>query len=647
MYHFAYFLLLLAQIASIGGAGYALAQAWSGRTDGLRVVEKIHFPVTGAFALSSSILLYALSSRDYSLNYVAGYTDNALDFFYCLAAFWAGQPGSMLFWALSVAIMGSIFALTRGYGETPERSRLWFWIFFFGITGFFATLLVLWSNPFLMTEPAPADGSGLNPLLQNPGMIFHPPLLFLGYGGFTVPSCMALAQAVCGREGARPWYQSTRGLLVTAWCFLTAGILLGAWWAYMELGWGGYWAWDPVENASLIPWLIGTAALHTLILERGRGKLTRVNTLLISLTTISGFFATYLVRSGVVNSVHAYGQGPVGAPLLCFIAFLCAATLLIVCCSEKGRGELENPFSREGALCLTSLIFLVLGFIILTATMWPVFSRLWSSAPMGLDARFYNSVCLPLGTLILLLLVVCPALSWKFGVQNRTWLALSLAGGAAVAVLAWLGSYQRIHPLISQFAAGAIAAGCLAALVPGLAAGRTGFRAGSIGAHLGVALCAIGIAFSGPYNQKNDLVLAEGSRAKIDAYELTLKSIETGRAVDYEYLRAVLEVRDADGTLLATLKPEKRAYDKFQGMLFSEVDVAASFGKEVYASVSGLDGKSNMVVQVNIEPMVSWIWLGGVVLSLLPLLNLRRRRNGAATADASGEGADGSAAKAA
>ena len=627
MYYFAYTLLIFAFIASAGCALFGLTQAWNEKTEGLAVIEKLNFLVTLAFALASSILLYALATHDYRLNYVAGYTDNALDYFYCLAAFWAGQPGSMLFWALSVAVMGSLFALTRAYGESQEKTRLWFWIFFFTITGAFSAMLLLWGNPFLMTDPAPADGAGLNPLLQNPGMIFHPPLLFLGYGGFTVPACMALAQAVAGRGDSKPWYETTRVLLITAWCFLTSGILLGAWWAYMELGWGGYWAWDPVENASLIPWLISTATLHTIILERCRGKLTRLNIFLISLTTISGFFATYLVRSGVVNSVHAYGQGPVGVPLLSFVGFLCLITLIIVFASEKGRGELENPISKEGALCLTALIFIVLAFIILNATLWPVFSRLWSSSPVGLDAKFYNAVCLPPGTLLLLLLAVCPALSWKFGIQHKAWLAAAALGGLILAGTAYAFSYRHLHPLIAQFACGAIVLGVFASFIPRLAsAKKLGFKAGSLGAHLGLALCAVGIAFSGPYNQKHDLTLANGAAEKLASYEVTLKATETGRGTDYEYLRAVLEIRDEKGSVVATLKPEKRAYDKFTGMLFSEVDVAASFGEELYASVSGLDGQDNVIVQINIEPMVSWIWLGAFVISLMPLLNLFRRR---------------------
>lgn len=626
MYTLAYILLIVSLVASAFGAAFGLTQANQGSERAARLIEKGHYLVTGGFLVASLILLYALGTSDYRVEYVAGYTDNALGTFYKYAAFWAGQHGSMLFWALAVAIMGSIFAFTPAYRAVSPATRIWFWIFFFSVTAFFATLLALWSNPFMQLDPAPVDGRGLNPLLQNPGMILHPPLLFLGYGGFTVPSCMALAQAVTGRGSDRAWYDTTRVLFITAWCFLTAGIMLGAWWAYMELGWGGYWAWDPVENASLIPWLVGTAALHTLVVERARGKLTRVNTLLISLTTIAGFFATYLVRSGVIDSVHAFGLGPVGKPLLVFMCFALVVTLLVVVFSEKGRGELENPLSREGALLLTAWIFLVLGFIILTATMWPVISRIWSDAPLGLEADFYNRVCLPLASLLLLLLALCPWLSWRWGIQGGKGLALSVIGGLLVAGAAYYLNYEKIHPLVSQFAAGAIAVGSLIVGFRVFGA-RGAFRFGSIGTHLGVALCAIGIAFSGPYKATQDMVLEEGAVQALDKYQIRLKATTMDRALDYEYLRATLEVLDRDGNVVSVLNPEKRAYDKFQGMMFSEVDVAASFGKEVYASVSGLDSRGRTVVQVSIEPMVSWLWLGGAVMSILPLFNLARRRS--------------------
>ncbi len=626
MYTLAYIFLLTALLGSVTAAGWGLVHAWQEKPGCPVWLERVHIPVSAAFALASAILLRALAARDYSLDYVASYTDNALDIFYRITAFWAGQPGSFLFWALAVALMGSLFALSRAYGSLPARTRLWFWIFFFTVTAFFATLLTVWSNPFLMRLPAPADGRGLNPLLQNPGMIIHPPLLFLGYGGFTVPSCLALAQAAAGREDGPVWHRAARGPLITAWCLLTAGIGLGAWWAYMELGWGGYWAWDPVENASLIPWLAATAVLHTLSIERRSGKLARVNILLVTLTTISGFFATYLVRSGVVDSVHAFGQSPVGRPLLVFILLGLAAALAAALAAERGKDELASPLSREGCVCLTAWIFLALALVILAATLWPVISRLWSPAPVGLDAAFYNRVCLPLGTLLLCLLAVCPWLSWQEGRLNRAGLAAAVAAGLICAGAAFAFAYTRPLPLLAQFAAGAVALGAILALAGRKTApGRTDLRLGALGCHLGVALCAIGIAFSGPYKITGDLVLEKGEKAVVDTREITLLASEQGRAADYEYLRATLEVRSG-GEVVAVLRPEKRAYDKFPGMLFSEVDVASSFGKEVYASVSGLDAGDRMAVQVSIEPMVSWLWLGLTLMSVLPLLSLVRRR---------------------
>ena len=406
MYFIAYAMQLLTLICALGGSALALLQLWQQRGDALALIEKVHWAITGALSLAAALLLHALFWNDFSLVYVASYTDRVLPAFYRLTAFWAGQPGSMLFWAFSVAISGSIFALTPAYKRLTPATRLWYWGFFYAIMAFFALILSCWSNPFEMQSPVPPDGNGLNPLLQNPGMIFHPPLLFLGYGGFTVPACLALAQSLSGGEGEDGWHRVTRPVTLLAWAFLTAGIILGMWWAYMELGWGGYWAWDPVENASLIPWLISTAALHTLIVQERRNKLHRVNVALMCLTTISAFFATYLVRSGVVQSVHAFGDGSVGTPLTVFVL----GGLLIsfwAAFSVPARGrELAGIVSREGFLVMVCWLLLALSVIILVGTMWPVISLLWTPEPHGLDANFYNRVCVPLGMLIMLLLMV-------------------------------------------------------------------------------------------------------------------------------------------------------------------------------------------------------------------------------------------------
>ncbi|MBR4747087.1 MAG: cytochrome c biogenesis protein CcsA, partial [Desulfovibrio sp.] len=491
---------------------------------------------------------------------------------------------------------------------------------------FFALILTVWSNPFAMTLPAPADGRGLNPLLQNPGMIIHPPLLFLGYGGFTVPSCLALAIA-CSSQGTleKPWHRSSRAFCITAWAFLTAGILLGCWWAYMELGWGGYWGWDPVENASLIPWLVATATFHTLAMERRGGLLARTNVFLISLTTIAGFFATYLVRSGVIDSVHAFGQSPVGTPLLVFIcAMLLLSAGIAFQSPRRGRG-LANPASREGLLLLTVCTLLALAAVILLATMWPVVSRLWTQAPQGLDAKFYNRVCLPLGTLLALALALCPLLSWKGAFDARRGLPVLLLASLAAGLCAFLG-YAQPHPLAATFAASAAIGGlALFMILKLLGRPSSDFSLGALGCHLGLALFVLGVAFSGPYKNEADLSFVQGEPQTLGGYEFVLKDLQQGRQPGYEFLLAEIEVKK-DGRAVGILRPEKRAYDKFGGMFFTEVDVLPSLGEELYASLSGVDGRGRAVAKVSVEPLVNWLWIGGTLMSLMPLLALRRRK---------------------
>ena len=626
MYFFAFALLLLTLLLAAGGGILALLQLWRPQeSPTLPLVEKAHWGVSLCLLVASACLLHGLYWQDYSLKYVADYTDNVLPLFYRLTAFWAGQPGSMLFWALAVGIMGSIFACTGGYRRLKDTTRLWFWVFFLVIMAFFALLLCVWNNPFIMLDPAPADGNGLNPLLQNPGMIFHPPLLFLGYGGFAVPTCLALAQALSRQPDETRWFDLTRTITLLAWSFLTAGIVLGMWWAYMELGWGGYWAWDPVENASLIPWLISTAALHTLIVQERRNKLHRVNVALMCLTTISAFFATYLVRSGVVQSVHAFGDGSVGTPLTVFVL----GGLLIsfwAAFSVPARGrELAGIVSREGFLVMVCWLLLALSVIILVGTMWPVISLLWTPEPHGLDANFYNRVCVPLGMLIMLLLMVCPWLRWDGGLRDapRFWLALGafVASGAAFFFL----GYRQ--PVALLAAAGSVA--CLAGLLASLPSlpGKGGRRAvGAAGLHVGLAVLVLGMAFSGPYKQEYDLLFQNGKGVQqAGAYRVELLEAQQGRAVDHDYLEARLKIYEGD-TLLGELKPQRRMYDKFGTMQFSEVDVVPGLGNELYASFLGLDENASVLIRFSVEPLVNWMWIGGTLMCLFPFLMLARGR---------------------
>lgn len=625
MYVFAYALQLLALLAALGGGGMALLQLWQGRGDTLRLIEKAHWAVSGSLLVASALLLHALYWHDFSLQYVASYTDLILPVFYRLTAFWAGQPGSMLFWALAVALSGSLFACTRACKLLSPSTRLWYWVFFYGIMAFFALILTNWSNPFLMQDPAPADGNGLNPLLQNPGMIFHPPLLFLGYGGFTVPACLALAQALSGQGGSEGvWFRLSRPFILLAWLFLTAGIVLGAWWAYMELGWGGYWAWDPVENASLIPWLIGTASLHTLIVEDRRGKLGRVNVAMMALTTVSAFFATYLVRSGVIDSVHAFGDGSVGTPLTVFILTGLVITVWVACAAPRRGEPLAGLDSREGFLTLVAWVLLALAVIILTATMWPVISKLWTTAPRGLDANFYNRVCLPLGALLMLMMAACPWLGWGGGLRNKKAFFAVLGGFALSALAIWALGYRQPTALLGAASAVGILLG-VAFLLTDKATRSQAASLGALGAHLGMALMALGIAFSGPYTQDKEMLLAKGESATVGGYTAKLLEIQDGRRPGYDFIAARLQI-SKDGKDLGLVVPERRMYDKFGNMQFSEVDVIPSLGNEIYASLLGLDEDLRVLVKVSVEPLVNWLWIGGTLMCLLPLLGLRRRK---------------------
>ncbi len=636
MYLAAYICLLAAVLLSLAGSAIGAAQLWQGRTTELRWMERTQFFGSLCLMAASAVLLYALAASDFMVEYVASYTERALPLFYRVTAFWAGQAGSLLFWALMVSACGTAFLFTPTYRRLSEETRSWFLLFFLAVMAFFGFLLTTWSNPFLCVTPVPADGGGLNPLLQNPGMIFHPPLLFLGYGGFVIPGCLALAQALSSQKDAMHWLEAARPFTLTGWLFLTAGIVLGGWWAYMELGWGGYWAWDPVENASLLPWLIGTAALHTGLLELRRGKLHRVNIFLMGLTTVSAFFATYLVRGNVVNSVHAFGDGGVGTPLLLFVLVSLALVFFIAFRARDARAAaLGGLETREGFVVMTVWLLVALALIVFLATLWPVISRLWVDRPLGLSANFYNQVCLPLFTVLLALLLVCPWLRWQGGFRpGRKLLSCLLAFGTALAVL-WMNGVTKALPLMAASLSIAVIVG----MVMRFAERSTRAWSPSVMAclvHASAAIMALAIAFSGPYKQEVEVELAPQGVAQAGSWTVTLTGLNEGRGVNYAFIEAELQL-SREGKDVAVVLPQRRLYDKFQ-RAFSEATTYPSLGTEFYVTLLGLhEGKA--VLRMSANPLVNWLWAGGALMSLAPLLGLSRRRRPAALG--SGEEGEG------
>lgn len=618
----AYITMLFALIGTLFLGGWTGVALLAGKPERVSFAERGHQAVTLLVLFASGILLWALIARDYSFYSVMNHVDNGLELAYVITAFWAGSEGSLMFWGLSMALCGAIFIFTPGYKSLSERTRAYFWVFFFVINGFFLLMLTCWVNPFMSVSPVPANGKGMNPLLRNPGMIFHPPLLLLGYAMYVVPACAALAGAMSGET--RKWIDATRNWSILSWTFLSAGIILGAWWSYMELGWGGYWAWDPVENASLIPWCTGTAFLHTAIVGSRRNALARTNIIIMALTYVLCVFGTYLVRSGVVESLHAFGEGGVAMPLLTFILFLTAISFLAGAVAKTGeQRRLGDLISREGLLVIVAWTLLALGFIIGLGTMWPVVSKMWSAKPVGLDANFYNRVCLPLFALLVLLFSVCPWLGWKEGVRDKR--GLLAAGAAFVASAGLFVALGYRLPVALVGAAGSVSCMVTALLAMGLlpeARNRKSLAAYVV--HIGLGLMTLGVAFSGPYQTSVEKELSKGDVFEVAGYTVTLKDVHEKSSPSMAQLIAEMEVKKGD-KLVGVVKPERRIYRGYE-QAYAEVAVIPGLGDEIFAVLLGIDQHGHTTVKVNVNPLVNWIWIGGVLFCLAPLLLLRYRK---------------------
>lgn len=660
MYYFAFSVLVIIMVSSLICIGLIANVLWpwhnkliilrgknknfSQSTEKITLVlaESTSIGITIALFVVSGILIHALITYNFSLQYVASYTDQFLPLFYRVTAFWAGQAGSMLFWTLSTSIVGCIFQYTTLYKNLSIDTKLWFWIFYLSIMAFFGLLLITWNNPFILLNIKPIDGNGLNPLLQDPGMIFHPPLLFLGYAWFIIPGCIALAQTVSNKKNIEfSWTIVSRPFILSAWGFLTAGIILGGWWAYMELGWGGYWAWDPVENASLIPWLIATAVLHTLVIQTRKNVLNSINIFLIALTMLSTFFATYLVRSGIVQSVHAFGTSGVGKPLLIFIIFAIVIIMSIsyLAYSTKSDNELSSINSRIGFLIFTSWLLLTLALLIFLATMWPVFTSFWnqnilgktilqSSATIsqehggsiGLTSDFYNRTCLPLFAILMTLLALCPWLKWTKGINNLKNIILVIITFFTSSLIMYLLDYHLPIAILGASSAFAIITSTILLILDKQVRSNKSTLL-AYGIHFGVALIAMGIAFSGPYKIEIEPIMHEGETVKLGAFDITLMRIQEGELPDYTYIEGLLEIRK-DGKFVDFIAPQRRLYKKWGKIQFAEADTVPSLGNEIYTSLLAVDHQNQALFRLSSMPLINWIWIGGAIISLLPFFSI-------------------------
>ncbi|GAB6887136.1 cytochrome c-type biogenesis CcmF C-terminal domain-containing protein [Desulfothermus okinawensis JCM 13304] len=515
-------------------------------------------------------------------------------------------------WLLFIAGCGVILVKQRGYKKLSVDTKAIFWSLFYATEAFFFLLLITVANPFLLNNPPPTQGNGLNPLLIHPGMIFHPPALFLGYASLVVPALIGLSIRICGFRG--DVFYMIRKWTMFSWVFLSIGIILGMWWSYYELGWGGYWAWDPVENASLVPWLCTTGFLHVNIVATREKALERTWGLLLGLSLISCFVATFLTRSGIIQSLHAFSEGGIGGPILFLIIISLILVIYITCLfPSRNNNELSGMFSKNGFLIICTWMFLGLCAIILIGTMYPVISKALFSEAKGLSSSFYNRVFLPIGSFLIFLIIFCPWIKWRSeSMQKQGFMFLGIF--VFLSIIIWVFKIKNLLVLLS------ISSGICAFLSVIYFVFKYNLYSksgplGKWGIHLSIIIMAISIAISSGFKKSADFILAKGQSIKFENYEVRYKDFTKKNYQDKIVYTYNFDVNFKDKHL-GELNPEKIFY-LVQNNLFSKVAVLRRFFDELYLSVIQSTENGVLKLQIQRNPMVHWIWYGAILLTIM------------------------------
>lgn len=584
-------------------------------------------------SLAAIILFYLLISKDLHVRYVYQHVTTYQPLLYTIAAFWAGQEGSLLLWLWLVSLLTGLVAWQRQRWDRVVWPHLTAVLVSF--QAFLLFVLLTQSNPFATFAYRPAEGLGLNPLLENFWMVIHPPVVFAGYAFYSVPFALVVGGLLAGKLESPQWEQLQRWSLY-GWLFLSAGILLGAWWAYLELGWGGYWGWDPVENSSLVPWLTGTAVLHTAIAQRRRGMF-RLSMLLLTVATfLLCLFATFVTRSGLIQSVHAFGRSSIG---YIFLVFMAAVILLVGKLLHRRRAlytgeyEITSLVSREAAFLLVNLLLVGTALVISLGTLFPTFSELWRGVSVTLNASFYVRVTAPLFVALLALLGVCPLLGWGRASLARLGWQLLIPGVVVVAMAALLLAWGVRQPapllvaalsaliasvLIGQFLRDARARRARhgtawpASLAAAFQANRRRYGAHLV--HLALVLVLIGVTGSSVYKHEQLVTLREGETATVQGYDITyLRPLWT--EAPYKVRSAALVELSRRGRHIAYLTPERNWHANVNQWV-TEVAIHTSLADDVYLILGDIAESGQASLQVLINPLVVWIWIGGFLLLL-------------------------------
>ncbi len=638
--------VLLAFCLAVFSVAAAVAGKYTKRPSLVVSAERAVFAIFTLLTAASAILVYALIAGDYRLAYVAAHSNKAMPGIYKFTAWWGGQEGSLLFWSWLLSFYSSVVVFTN---RRKFRNMMPIVVAILMTTqAFFVSMITFVASPFRVLTVGKGiidvgDGQGLNPLLQWWTMAIHPPFLYLGFVGTVVPFAFAIGSLLT-RQPGEAWIHTTRRWAIINWLFQSTGILLGMGWAYTVLGWGGYWGWDPVENASLMPWITATAFLHSVMMQEKKGMMKVWNMVLVSATFLLSILGTTLTRTGLVSSVHAFAQSPV-KPY--FTTFMISATVLVVIAIStnlkhlKSEVKLESVVSRESSFLFNNLILLASCFAVLWGTLFPVIMEAATGEKMTIDAPYYNKVNVPIALFLLFLTGVGPLIAWrKSSVSSlkKAFLLPTIVGVVVAAILAVAGIHDPapllafglcafvLGTVLSEFWKGSRAIEAKEHLPLPRAAfeltWRNTRRYGGYLVHMGIVFMFIGFTGSA-FNLHQTRNLGLGQSLRFGHYDLKLLSVNDGDNTDYEYQHAVIEVAK-NGQLIDQLEPEVRFYKSSQQQS-SFVGIRRRLNEDLYVNFSGVlpDGKK-AILQIYTFPLVDWIWvgyfvlLGGTIICLIP-----------------------------
>jgi cytochrome c-type biogenesis protein CcmF len=650
-----YAALVVALALSVYGVLVAVRAARSADPAWLASAQRTAVAQLALVTAAAVALEYLLVKSDFSVRYVAMHSTAASPVRYKIAGLWGALEGSILLWEWLQALFVVLVA-RRAWSLRRELSGYALSVLFV-VSGIFLLILVAISNPFVRLDPPAAQGQGLNPLLEVTDMLVHPLLLYTGYVGFVVPYAFAMAALLAGRLDGT-WLTITRRWTVTAWLFLSAGVLYGGWWSYRTLGWGGYWAWDPVENASFMPWLMGTAFVHSVMVQERRPMLKIWNLTLVTLTFALTIFGTFLTRSGVISSVHAFASGAIGPFLLGYLALILLGSLgLLVWRWDRvgERAELDALLSRESIFLLNNLLLVAFCFTVFFGTIFPLLSEAVTGEKVSVGTPYFNWVTVPISLAIIFMMAAGPLVPWRRGSWAHLGRLLRAPAllALAVSLALWLVTRLPFDLVVLGytlpfFCAAAVlvefwratrgrsrATGEIALVAFGRVLRQNHRRYGGLIVHLGVVLVAIGVATSSVGKIEREATLNRGETLDIGRYQLRLTGLSAAEQPTHALISAEIQVLEGS-RVLTTLHPGQRVYPTSQSP-FASVDIRYGLLQDLYVILGEFDREAGRwaTIKAQIHPMIAWIWLGGVVVvggGLVAVWPQRRRAPAALTA---------------